>query len=75
LGNEVETEAEAVAVAVARGKLDEAVGVAIGPGRGGEQGVEWSGSGRRGVVHGRPLPARDLSWAGPCWACGSSLLG
>ena len=48
-GKEVEAEAEAVA----RGKLDEAVGVAIGPGRGGEQGVvEWFWSSWR-----RPRPA------------------
>lgn len=47
------TEVEAEAVAVARGKWDGAVGVAIGAGRGGEQGVvEWLWSSWR-----RPRPA------------------
>ena len=55
LGNEVEAEA------VARGKLDEAVGVAIGPGRGGEQGVvEWFWSSWR-----RPRPATAGTARGP----------
>lgn len=51
---------EAEAEAAARGKLDEAVGVAIGPGRGGEQGVvEWFWSSWR-----RPRPATAAAGEG-----------